>query len=870
MATKDYGAGVSGYLDAEGRNWETTVYQAAKPVLDKELNLVQDASRRSPYLTTPSGWIAEDFLKKEDDPPFFTASTTANELALSTSLWAIVNGWPVVVENTLLNGSGDQSLDLGASPSGAGAKRTDLVILEVWRRLISASPSTDGKSQTARIWRNGNVKIDATDDVALNYADDILDGAVGAETTKRVQIQYRLRVIQDVDLSADPYGMTDPNVVANAVPTVPASPDGAATTWTYSNMAATLKDPGLWRAGDGNPANTLNTVDGYMYAIPLVGVERRNDTAFARNTNHNGGVADPGPSDRPDGYFYDIFVRQDIHDLRLGVSPVGWDFQEVLARNVGWLFDNDLQNERLLTLTGGGVLGHTVIWADEIGVLPGDGTTTGDTPGATFIGQFDAARRHFSDRPIIETIILRYLPTDGSGGGPNWGSGDTITIDFTALKLYPYHATPFNFASRAPAGFTVLGFDEYLESSAYGATFFVGTAGPDVGERANCQLSGLGGQPQGSLTLDIGTVPGGVTDEPLYVRLAIEYPSGQGLSKTPVGEFGVADTYYINNPAQLPAGAPILFSQLYSGLALDFPHREAPIFYETVSFSQSFVHANNSVTLFLPERMLSISSITVNTVPYAGSVTFNSSGYEITLQVLAVSKGDDVVVTGVALRPLPQNDEQLTLYYNTRGAQTVPDGLLPSPLKVVPRYINPDLYSLVVGSGSPDEAYPYDVQYVQSGGVYPSSGGSFAGDHELDGLGDISIESFSADTGFLKVATNIPYVPEPDASEFTRSGGDVDAEGRTFYKTVPAGYAPNARGSSLSDPKRHKVLLPVLGELAETTPFGFKGQLVLVTIQRWASFDEENGVYFDSNLADNTTSASVYKIKGNLLSNWSV
>ena len=232
--------------------------------------------------------------------------------------------------------------------------------------------------------------------------------------------------------------------------------------------------------------------------------------------------------------------------------------------------------------------------------------------------------------------------------------------------------------------------------------------------------------------------------------------------------------------------------------------------------------------------------------------------------------GDEIQITYKALRPFPQNDEQVTIYYDTRAAQTVPDGLLPSPLKVIPRSIGNHLYSITVGSGSPDDAYPYDQQYVQTGGVYPSSGGAFAGDHELSGSGDISIEGFSADTGYLRVTTNIPPVPNPDETQFSRSGGDIDAEGRSYYKEIPTSYRPSAFGVVLSDAKRHKVLLPMLGELVEDGSFGFKGQMVLVTIQRWADLDNENSVLFDSALATNTTSASVYKVRGNLLNNRSV
>src|SRR5512142_2736418 len=195
---KNYGAGTSGYLDPSGRNWENPVFQMGKPVLDKELNLVEDlGSNDWGLLNTiqrvPSGWLAGDFLNSTSNFPVLATATAANQIAFAQDLYAIVGGWKIRISNT--NANNANRLDLGAGPSGAGAKRTDLVILEVWRKLISAAPSTDGKSGAGRIWRFGNVKVASADDLTLNYADDILDTNVAVETTKRVQVQYRLRVV---------------------------------------------------------------------------------------------------------------------------------------------------------------------------------------------------------------------------------------------------------------------------------------------------------------------------------------------------------------------------------------------------------------------------------------------------------------------------------------------------------------------------------------------------------------------------------------------------------------------------------------------------------------------------------------------------
>jgi hypothetical protein len=149
--------------------------------------------------------------------------------------------------------------------------------------------------------------------------------------------------------------------------------------------------------------------------------------------------------------------------------------------------------------------------------------------------------------------------------------------------------------------------------------------------------------------------------------------------------------------------------------------------------------------------------------------------------------------------------------------------------------------------------------------MYPSSAGSYGGDYLLRAGPAIRLRDFEADTGFARVPANVPVVSNPESLEFTRTLGDIDIEGRTFYKTVPAGYAPSAFGAPLTDPVPHRVIQPMLAELAEDGTLGPKGTLVLVTIQRWAPDDTENRVGFDSVLATNTTSASVYRIKGNLL-----
>lgn len=872
MTQKNFGPAVSGYLDTDARAFEQAVFQSGKAVLDKELNLAEDlaAGAISDFArrTAPSGWLTEDPLSKSDPlSGVFSGSTTADLLTFSNQLQAFVNGWLIDVKNTGSNSS--NLVTLAAAPAGNGAKRTDIVILEVWRRLISPSPSTDGKSTGGRIWRHGNVKVPSADDATLNLADDLLDGNLGAESTKRVQIQYRLRAVSGVDLFAYPTGIDDPAVVANTVPAIPTSPDGTASAFTFTNQSSN-GDPGLWRAGDGNPANGLGTVDGYMYAIPMVAVFRRNSTAFDRNLNHNGGVAYPGPSDRPDGLFHDIIDRKDIADLRRAVTPRGWhSYQEIGEKHFGYLLDNILRTEWGTTALGGGHNGHTLFWADEIGVLPGDGTTTGDTPGAEFIGQFDCTRRFFSDRPNYEILTFKIAPGSPNVSTATWQAGTVVTISATQLAQYPFTGA-IGFLNRAPNGIRVI---DVVRARIEGSTalemaFDVGQTYAQAPSTVPDpipveEISGLGEFPVTDVLVTLGTPPlAGLTTEPIYIDLLVAYPSGVGLSKTPSADFGAA-SFLVNNPGSLPGVAPVSYASMQTQ-AFNAVNREVQLQYKTVSLTYTFSASStaNSAYFSLPERVQNILAVRINGVPYAGSSSMDAAGRVLHITGAGdAAPGDVVEVDYEALRPMPQSGVQMTIFYEARAPQTVRSSLLGTSVTMVPRWISPHLYCITSGSGSQGEGYPYPFAYVQTGGIL-KDGTSWSGEHELDGSPEISVADFNAATGFLKLNTYVPYVPAPEAVTFTRNLSDTDIEGRTYLPSVPVGYAPNAFAQSLSNGRVHKVVLPAVMELAADTTLDRKGTLFLVLLTRWANFDAENSVKFLT--ANNTTTAAVFRLAGNL------
>ncbi len=289
---QDFGTGVSRTLTAVDRQFLQTVWQASKPPLDSELNLVaqignealRDVVRsemHSGFLSDPMSTEA-DFVTNENWSNWFKFGQPANETTSAPFMWANVNGWLIPVSGSgVVEGESSNRINLFGPP--ATDARIDLVFLEVWQAQVAPNPSTANKPSDATIYKYGNVGYGGT-----NISDDIQDPTIGFETTERVQLQYRLRVVgsgtglgDSIDLAQYPDGLDDPNVIAQGTQAAPV------TGYTFANMGDTLGDRGLWRAGAGDSTSrtALGTVDGYVYAIPVCAVFRRNEALFVARTN---------------------------------------------------------------------------------------------------------------------------------------------------------------------------------------------------------------------------------------------------------------------------------------------------------------------------------------------------------------------------------------------------------------------------------------------------------------------------------------------------------------------------------------------------------------------------------------------------------
>ena len=438
-----------------------------------------------------------------------------------------------------------------------------------------------------------------------------------------------------------------------------------------------------------------------------------------------------------------------------------------------------------------------------------------------------------------------------------------------------------------------------LQGSTYSGSY---VSGGTVQYSAITSITGLGVQPVNTVTLNTGHVATGLglTNEPLYVELLVAYPSGNGLSNTPTADFSTTQTtFLVNNPTLLPNTTPIYFDQTllttapnpsYSYYnptlltpapnplaALDWPHREALLTYTTQAGPSVVLSADSETPgnqhFTLPERATSITTVTKAPVAFGGGVTFSLdvSGRVVTISGGTTAPGDTLTVTYKAIRPFPQNGEQVSVFFNTRAPQTSRNQIIGTSLTVIPKYIPKQLYALTSGCASPDYGFPFPFAYVQTGGIFATVfNPAGLGELELNGESQISIADFNSTTGMLTLPTFVGYTPDPDAVVFTRTSGNIDSEGRTFFSTVPNAYIPSAFAQDLSDPQRHKNFLPFLAELPTNSALGFAGELVMVVLIRWAAADAYNGVYFSSPLVSHmsgviTTSAAVFRLRNNML-----
>lgn len=352
----NFGSSQSRVLSVDDRSLDQVVFQDRRVPLTSEWNLINQISdfktSEAVKVNQPSGWLrvgeirdsgastttdtaSEALLEASAKSGDVLTSLTYNALKIKlacreTTNVAVVNGWPLIIQKGVNSPTASDVinfLEVELLPC-TGIFRYDVVFLEVWKKLIG---------QDDFIYPYGNV------DVAPFSNNEIVWSIIGAETTKRVQIQYKIRTIQSIDPSRYPDGLGSSNIRSYI--------DSR-----YYYKSVGHKDIGLYRAGNGS----LDTVDGYSYAIPMFIIYRRaQGIPYSPSTIHGSTVtralaATGTVSDRPDGKYSDVIVADDIIDVRHQLVTSGEELEAVLRKSFRSLVVGNLKTTVGQGFTTGG------------------------------------------------------------------------------------------------------------------------------------------------------------------------------------------------------------------------------------------------------------------------------------------------------------------------------------------------------------------------------------------------------------------------------------------------------------------------------------------------------------------------------------
>ena len=511
----------------------------------------------------------------------------------------------------------------------------------------------EGMSSQNKIFFGGNVLApNATD-----LDDKIQDPNVNVSSTRRVQVQYRIRSKSTTNLSQHIFGFENNDVVAQGSQASPVA------TYTFSRHAT---DNGLWYAGDGTSdhANVLGTVDGYVYAIPLCYVYRRysavgGTTGFSGLNNFNtGALYDHGAtltdndyvgnvalkhSDRPDGLFADQIAEQDVLDLRRSVYPRGVDFSSELQYQYHSLLDDTnktwfaVADHLQATGNTSGGASHSPLVCDAYG------STSGLQNAGEHRQAFDHIARRWTNEPTTERIFIEVKPSDqvqtsgavsvvsGGGAGSTWYDGDVISINLANLDLSGTIGFDVNNSNMFPA---------YGGGNNAPKLLDIGYCWHNDGHFTNAieqqvkfkNLTGLGSNTV-NLTLDKNPIiaNGGTqagadyklvgdsdaastgSNKQIFIELVFDYSSiDRGLSGTVAESPTPDDSGYPTGPAVVTNTAPVnSYSNLYNTKGNGNSPPISNIIPNTKEVSLEYVYAqqtidlvsNSNLSTYLPWRL---------------------------------------------------------------------------------------------------------------------------------------------------------------------------------------------------------------------------------------------------------------------------
>ena len=542
--TKNYPSTVSRTLDPKGLGFATVVGQHDRRLTDADVNLIQDVQdlKRLAILdhTAPSGCLTLT--------PFRYTSFTEKVFEIPA--------FDVLFRGEVIRVGGSHSVDQQVNRVEVGSPRAwapgvgyddgtiYVVFLEMWGKSLNpltgegyyVPPSNPGRY----FWPLGCVEADTGVILRPEFMDNVQDPFQGVLTTLRVQTQWRLRVERlpslPYNFEKNRYGL-DPDVTIGSkmlgrggIAAMEPSPDFA-----FSSLLSVTGETTLWRAGDGQPTNGLQTVDGYTYATPVAVVFQRNSGKFSLEVNPFGcglttvqrsGLLADKVSGRLDGKFADIVYPQDVVDTRLSVSLTGYDPDTLTSQGLSDVLTGAHTSKiargeapgcRSTAL--GSKLPYTVAMASRQ-------TANVDTVGAfdRWANGFSSDARIYTTTRVLTLADRTTVGADPTTKAPNaqaWGLGDVLPIKLDSLV--------------PPGAYITNVFVQGLTTNSDGSKSPLALYGGQL------KVEGLNGR---TVTIRIATdlakaslAPGA---NPLLVTVGVAYPAGGGadLRRIPVDVAG--------------------------------------------------------------------------------------------------------------------------------------------------------------------------------------------------------------------------------------------------------------------------------------------------------------------------------------------
>jgi hypothetical protein len=328
-----------------------------------------------------------------------------------------------------------------------------VVFLEMWGR--SLDPRTGEGYYTdadgARFFYPGGC-VTPDPSQLTSYPDNVIDPFQQDLTTLRVQLQWRLRVeplTLAYNFEKNRYGLDADTTAGAQLYGRGAIPTGdPASDFAFTGLTGLTGEPTLWRAGNGTANNSLQSIDGYSYAMPVAVVFQRNKGVFTVDTNPFGcaspnvqrsGVFSSGVSGRLDGRFADIVYTEDVVDTRLSVSLTGYELDELANQGIADVFTGantykiargEAPGTKATAL--GSKLPYTVAMAPATARnLNVD--TVGSWDG--FANGFSSDARVFYTTKLLNLSDRTVVGLDPTTQAPNtnaWGQGDVVPISLDA------------------------------------------------------------------------------------------------------------------------------------------------------------------------------------------------------------------------------------------------------------------------------------------------------------------------------------------------------------------------------------------------------------------------------------------------------